>query len=476
MQTAAIVFFLIAGLLSAALFPNNLHLIPLVTLSLPRAIALAVALLFWVLCGKLDNWGLPRLTLAVLALVGVVALTFGCFMIQVTRDDNVPASYALFYRVAAALLPTAFIAGALLSSRTTVLAVSVLAPIVGILVGATWKPVNAKYVESLPENKARRELDRRAASRVAEVDAVPDSAGPEALLRFVTPDELSEAVQRAQQRIEQSPDWIDRLVAMLPGDNRLPALYTLTRRAKRLPPAVQEKCWAAAASIASDEAARTRNGASPKKANLRMLMESVSALGDDAEAARYQHAKTIAATWNLVLAANVSSQTSLLEFWVRENEYRAIPASAGILPLLEFTGPFEVTNIREEARQRIAKTPNATAKLLQLLDGPHRLHALTVLTGQVEVLTPAQREWCWRAVVSAARDMMAAVAANTPVKQQDVRILSASAGLLWPKLGPDTTTYAADLATIRKAVRAAGDQYEKANMDWADPILAGAGK
>ena len=69
MQTLAITFFSIATLLSAWLMPNNLTLIPLMLVSGARAIALVLALLFWVASGRLDSWGSSRVVLALMVII-----------------------------------------------------------------------------------------------------------------------------------------------------------------------------------------------------------------------------------------------------------------------------------------------------------------------------------------------------------------------------------------------------------------------
>ncbi len=149
MRILAIIFFCIAAALSAWLMPNNLTLLPLLTLSIARAVALAVALLFWVSSGGVDRWGSSRFVLVLTVIAGVAALSAGCLFIQIARDDAVPAPFPMIYRVTAGLLPILFVAGAFLPSRKLFLIVAAAAPIAGIAVTSTWTALNAKYNASV---------------------------------------------------------------------------------------------------------------------------------------------------------------------------------------------------------------------------------------------------------------------------------------------------------------------------------------
>jgi hypothetical protein len=106
-RTTAIAFFSIAALLSAWLTPNNLPLVTIFFISVPRAIALFIALMLWLASGRLDAWGSSRLAPALMTMAGVATLSFGCFLIQTARDDGLPAPVPMLYRVALALLPVA---------------------------------------------------------------------------------------------------------------------------------------------------------------------------------------------------------------------------------------------------------------------------------------------------------------------------------------------------------------------------------
>lgn len=60
MQVLAIALFGVAVALSAWLLPNNMFLLRLLSVSAARALALVLALVFWVACGRLDSWGSNR--------------------------------------------------------------------------------------------------------------------------------------------------------------------------------------------------------------------------------------------------------------------------------------------------------------------------------------------------------------------------------------------------------------------------------
>jgi len=476
LHTTAIVFFVLAALLSAALVPNNWNLAQLLAISIPRAAVLAVALLFWVWSGKLDNWGFSRFALSIAVLVGVASLAAGCLMIQMTRDDNVPAPMPMVYLAAAALLPVCFMAGALLASRTTFLIASALAPIAGIVISMTWTPLNAIYLARLPETKAHLEYQEMTARKIAEINAIPAAAGLEPLLGFIFYGEHFEVSRRAQERIEESPDWTVRLATLLDGEHRLKALYVLTRRMDQLPDPVVERCWAASDSIAKEESAKLKKGASPKESEERMLLESVINLGGKSDAGRVRHWNVLAAVSEYLRDAKIPSGNSQVDDWVRRTQMERIPESAGIVPLLEFAGPNEAWRLRQLTLARIAKTPDSTTKLMKLLDGPNRVNAVVVLAERVDELSPDQRELCWRALAEAAKDMAVAIEQGKPPAANDTRKLTASAGVFWAKLNSDPATRLAGLAAIRIVVRASADEHQIAALAWADPILANKGK
>jgi hypothetical protein len=472
MQIVAIALFCIAGLLSVLLMPNNMALLQLTGVSLARALALILALVFWVACGRLDSWGSSRIVVGLGAIVGALALTGGCLYIQITRDDNVPAPWPWVYCITAALLPICFMAAALLPSRKLFIIASVLAPIAGIAVVSTWKQLNATYNENLPETKQRRENDALLARRLAEVDHIPASAGPESFLEFMNPDEPFDVRTQAQLRIEATPDWIARLSVLLDGEKRLNALYVLTRKAGSLPETLLERCWSVAASIARERTERVKKGALSAKADEQMLYDSVYQMGEPSETTREKHCKELVAVQEFLLVAKTTINAAFLDGWIRKAQLHLIPEDAGILPLLEFVGP-EAYDVREEALARIARFPDSTSKLAELLDGPHRLAALVALAKRAGELPEDLLERCWRAAGMIAREMAAGIKQGNPPAPIEVRKLSSSAGLLWVKLGSNHPAgRLADLAVMRDVVQAIGADWEKAEFAWADQALA----
>ena len=142
------------------------------------------------------------------------------------------------------------------------------------------------------------------------------------------------------------------------------------------------------------------------------------------------------------------------------------------MPLLEFVGP-EAYDVREEALARIAKFPDSTAKLIELLDGPHRLDALVALAKRAGDLTEDLLERCWRAAGVTAHEMAALIKQGNPPTRIDLRKLTSSAGLLWVKPGSNHSEgRLADLAVMRELVQAVAADWEKAEFAWADQVLA----
>jgi hypothetical protein len=472
MRIVAIVLFCIAGLLTALLMPNNMALIQLTGVSIARALALILALGFWVACGRLDSWGSNRIVVGLGAILGALALTGGCLFIQITRDDNVPAPWPWVYCITAALLPICFMAAALLPSRKMFIIASVLAPIAGLTVISTWKQLNATYIENLPETKQRRENEVLLASRLAEVDRIPANAGPESFLEFINPDELWDVRTKAQERIEAIPDWIARLSPLLNGEKRLNALYVLTRKAGSLPDDVLERCWSVAESIARERTELVKKGTLSAKADEQMLYDSVYQIGDPSETTREKHCKELVAVQEYLLAVKTTIDAAFLDGWVRKAQLNLIREDAGIVPLLEFVGP-EAYDVREEALARIARIPDSASKLAELLDGPARLGALVALAKTAGELQADLLERCWRAAGLTAREMAAGIKLGNPPAQIEVRKLSSSAGLLWAKLGSNHPEgRLADLAVMRDVVQAVGADWEKAEFAWADRVLA----
>jgi hypothetical protein len=239
----SIIFFSMAAALSAWLMPNNLTLLPLITLSIARAVALAIALLFWVASGGLDRWGSSRFVLVLTVIAGVAALSAGCLFIQIARDDVVPAPFPIIYRVTAALLPICFVGAVFLPSRTLFLIVAAMAPVTGIIVTSTWTALNAKYNVSIAIPKSKGQLEREAlvARRTADLERIPKTAGLEPMLEFANPREELEVQSAALLRVENTPGWIPQLSAMLEGSNRLDALHVLSRNGYRLPEALNDR-------------------------------------------------------------------------------------------------------------------------------------------------------------------------------------------------------------------------------------------
>jgi len=87
--------------------------------------------------------------------------------------------------------------------------------------------------------------------------------------------------------------------------------------------------------------------------------------------------------------------------------------------------------LKREALARIAKVPDSTAKLVKLLDGPHRLDALVVLAARVDGLSQDLLELCWRAAGLTANEMATDIGQGKPPTRIDVRKLSSSVGSFW---------------------------------------------
>jgi hypothetical protein len=473
MQTLAIIFFSIAALLSAWLMPNNLYLLQLTVVSMARALALVLALVFWVACGRLDSWGSSRVLVGLGTIVGALALAAGCLFVQITRDDNVPVLWAWVFRLTAALLPICFLAAVFLRSGKMFVIVSLLAPVAGILVSGSWKSLNAEYNANTPEAKDIRRREALSAARMAEVDRIPDGAGPESFLEFIKPNEDWGALKKAQARIEMTPDWVARLSAMLDGEKRLSVLYVLTRKMDSLPNDVAERCWSTAESIALEQTELLKKGNVPTKADEELLNDSVYQMGQS-EAARDQHWKTLAAVSDFLYTARANLNTATLDGWVHCARLRFITDDEGIVPLLDIVGP-DAYEVREAALARIAKVPDSTAKLAELLDGPHRLGALVALAKRAGELPPDLFERCWRTAGVMAREMAADFKQGKGPTRIDVCKLSSSVKLLWDKLGADKKEgHLADLAVVRDVVGADGSDWDKFEFSWADKELAGS--
>ncbi len=474
MQTLAIVFFCGAAVLSAVLVPNNMAMIPIVVLSIARAIALALALLFWVASGRLDAWSPSRLVLFLMIVLGTAALAGGCLLVQIAREDAVPTRYRILYRVVLALLPLCFMGGALLSSRKLFLIAAAMAPVAGILVISTWKDLNKEYVDNLPHVIAGRKHAELVAAKTLKFESIPETAGLEPLLEFASPAEDYTLKEKTIARIEQTPEWIAQLSAMLEGSHRVPALYALGQRVDRLPDAVVDRCWTTAGLIAADLTRRFNEGPAPAESEEESLLRSVEKLGDQSAPMRARHWKEIVAVHQHFLAVHSPLNTVFVDSWVRESQFQRIPESAGIEPLLDFTGIGEDSRFRNAALARIDKTPDSTAILAKALDGPHRLGALIVLSNRAEQLTGEARERCMRTAGLIAKDMTKSMEQSGGAKPtaEEVRNLQAAVRSIWITLNPVQDRDLIDLASIRELVRIAAADWDKANIAWADGVLA----
>lgn len=478
MRILAIIFFSIAAALSAWLMPNNLTLLPLFSVSIARAVALAIALLFWVASGGVDRWGSSRFVSVLTVLVGVAALSGGCLFIQMTRDDGVPAPFPTVYRVTAALLPICFMAGAFLPSRKLFVIVAAIAPIAGIAVSATWSALNAKYLASTAIPKSKEQLEREAlvARRLSDLAKIPKTAELEPLLEFANPKEESEVQTAALYRIENTPDSMAQLSAMLEGDHRLDALHVLSTTSYRLagaePEALNDRCWTAAALAAREQMKRLKAGSPPAESDARLLFDSIVSMANRSAAVRDQHFKELEEVWAFLRAAQTPKNLSPLDGWVREAQLQKLPENATVGALLEYTGPSEAFDVRRDALARIGKVPESTAQLTAMLNGPHRLDALGVLAERVDQLPEDLRDRCWQAAGLTAQEMARAIKQGKPPARIEVQKLATSVGLVWAKLGPIQDARLMDLATVRDVVRAAGDDTDKASLAWADKVLA----
>ena len=475
MRIAAIAFLSIGAVLSAGLMPNNLTVIPILMLSGGRAIALIIGLLFWVASGRMDNWGASRPVLALMMLGGVAAMTLGCFFIQIMREDLLPAPLPILYRVISRLLPIVVVGGAFLPSRRLFLVSAALTLVTGIFAGASWDTFNRQYNANLPKSKEQREHDELLAAKTQELERIPASAGLEPLLEFVDPKGLYEVRSNALTRIEAAPDWVAQLSKMLEGGHRLRALYVLTRRVDVLPADVLEQCWSSIGVVAREFKERLKRGSTPTESEQQMLIDSVGEVGDKSAAAREKHFAELVEMRDFLRAAKTSPGVGHAEPWVRSIQFHRVPQDAGIAPLLEFTGPFEALDLRQEALARIAKVPDSTAKLDALLDdSSHRLDALAVLAARIDELPEEVQERCWQAAGATAKEMASEIKRGNLPSGSDARKLSSSVGALWRKNVPLRDRHMVELAAARDVVRKARDEWERTGLDWADAALAAA--
>lgn len=469
MQRLAMALFGLAAVLTLILWPNRFPVMPLLLLSLLRAVVLALALLFWIASGRLDGWGRTRGVPALTAVMGVAALTGGCLLIQMTRDDRVPLWVAWAYRIGAGLLPVVFLFAVIRASRRVLIGVSVVAPVCGLVAMLSWGRATQVYVDGLPES---REIRAREAMQVAELEAIPLSQSPEGLVRYIHPGAYPEVMRRAQAQLDAAPDGRVRVAALLDGADPLGPLYVLTRDPDRLTDGIALQCWRAAARMAKGAVPAWKKGAPAPELAPRMLLDAVVALGNRSASERQRHGAELAAVRAFLGEVEPGANASPLDLWVRQSELRRVSPGAGLVPLLEFAGPGEAYETRKEALARMEQIPGLTARLLRLLDGPHRLDALVVLAERADRLTPGEREACWQAAAVAGRGMAHPQAGAAHPTAAEIRKLSGVASQLWARLDSDPAGRKADLAVIRTVVRSGGDAYEQAALAWADGVLA----
>jgi hypothetical protein len=160
----------------------------------------------------------------------------------------------------------------------------------------------------------------------------------------------------------------------------------------------------------------------------------------------------------------------LLDGWILMAQLHRIPESAGIEPLLDFTGTSG--DVMREARARVDQAPDSTAKLLKLLHSPHRLDAIVLLASRADGLSADELEQTWAAAALTAQDMANAIAQRQPPKGAKVAELVYAAGSLWPKLGAAQPQRFAELSTMRSVLREAGDPWDQGAFNWADGLPA----
>ncbi len=326
-------------------------------------------------------------------------------------------------------------------------------------------------VSPYPKSKEQLEREALVGRRTADLERVPKNAGLEPVLEFANPKEEQEVQSAALLRIENTPDWIAQLSAMLEGDHRLDALHVLSRNGYRLPEALSDRCWTIAVLVARDETKRLKEGSAPTDSDARLLFDSIVSMANRGSV-RDQRFKELEEVWAFLRAANNPKDLSPLDFWVRQAQLQKLPENATIEALLEYAGPHEAFDVRRDALARIGKVPESTAQLAKMLNGPHRLDALVVLSERVDQLPEDLRDRCWQAAGLTANDMARAIKQGKSPARIEVQKLATSVGLVWAKLGPIHDGRLMDLATVRDVVRAAGDDTDKASLAWADKVLA----
>ncbi|MBI2690112.1 MAG: hypothetical protein HYX27_27720 [Acidobacteria bacterium] len=156
----------------------------------------------------------------------------------------------------------------------------------------------------------------------------------------------------------------------------------------------------------------------------------------------------------------------------RAAELAKLPAGAKIEELLQFTGPDESGEVRQNALARID-----TAQLLPMLDGPNSADALYALQERVATLPADVQEHCWTAAGRLAREMSARIAQGQVPTQAELRKVYAPAKMLGGIPGSIRARHQSDLTAVRDMIRAAeakGVIYE--GTAWLDSYLAEAAR
>lgn len=181
------------------------------------------------LAGKsLDTWASSGIWRVLLVITGLLILEGFAFSLH---ERAIPGTVAPPFQIAhvvlATLLPLTVIAAGFSGSRALFLAGVIATLLTGIIGNAgeeTFMKLQRPYQSQIPPNADMRSL-----------------------LSFANPMYDPVQLQDAFTRIEQRPNWIEEAAGLLEDkDSQLEALYVLGRRADRLDPALQDRCWRAA--------------------------------------------------------------------------------------------------------------------------------------------------------------------------------------------------------------------------------------
>lgn len=261
MRRFSILFLAPAAILSLALMPDDMALLPVFMLSLARAIALVVGFVCLVATGRLDRWSSSKIWLVLLVTIGTLVVTFVCVSWQIMREDLLPPPYSVTYIVLARAMPLCLMASAFVPSKKLFLSCVALTLVVGIVFAVTEDRLsvaygqqkiaarNAEYAEAEAAKQAR------LTQRLAALAAVPADAGPEPLLAFLDDNEPEDVQTQAIARLDAVPNVTEKLASLLDGNRRLDALVALNLGSTSkflVSDAIRQRTWIVAGLIARD--------------------------------------------------------------------------------------------------------------------------------------------------------------------------------------------------------------------------------